>query len=62
MDLKEIDINTRNWVDWTQGKECGIELPSSMELSELNKTVKFKYCFTKYTYPRINEKFKILSF
>ena len=20
MDLKEIDINTRNWVDWVQGR------------------------------------------
>ena len=25
MDLKEIDINMRNWVDSAQDRECGIE-------------------------------------
>jgi hypothetical protein len=30
MDLKEIDIKTRNWVDSTQHYECDIEPPGSM--------------------------------
>ena len=30
MDLKEIDINTRNCVDSAEDSECGIEPPGSI--------------------------------